>query len=120
MTGAWWVYMIACRGGTIYTGIAKDPDRRFLLHALGKGAAYTRMNPPVALLARKAFPTRRDALAAEAALKKTPRAAKEAWAREHAVEVRAVPLRGRNLPPDNPDNDRDPARPPGHGLDQDL
>lgn len=77
--------MIACRGGTIYTGIAKDPDRRFRLHAAGKGAAYTRMNPPVALLARKACPTRQAAMAEEALLKKRSRAAKEAWAREHAA-----------------------------------
>lgn len=85
MTAAWWVYMIGCRGGTIYTGIAKDPDRRFRAHASGKGAAYTRMNPPVALLAMKAFPTRQAAMAEEAALKKRARAAKEAWAREHGV-----------------------------------
>ncbi len=82
MTGPWWVYMIACRGGAIYTGIAKDPDRRFRLHAAGKGAAYTRINPPVALLARKAFPTRAAALAEEAALKRLRKPGKEAWARE--------------------------------------
>ncbi len=82
MTGPWWVYMIACRGGTIYTGIAKDPDRRFRLHAAGKGAAYTRINPPVALLARKAFPTRAAALSAEAALKRLRKPGKVAWARE--------------------------------------
>lgn len=81
MRGTWWVYMIACRGGTIYTGIAKDPERRFRLHAAGKGAAYTRINPPVALLARKAFPTRAAALAEEAALKRLPKAGKEAWVR---------------------------------------
>ncbi len=74
--------MIACRRGTIYTGVAKDPERRFRLHASGKGAAYTRINPPVALLARKAFPTRAAALVEEAALKRLPKAAKEAWARE--------------------------------------
>ncbi len=82
MNGAWWVYMIACRGGTIYTGIAKDPERRLRLHAAGKGAAYTRINPPIALLARKAFPTRAAALAEEAALKKLPKAGKEAWVRD--------------------------------------
>lgn len=81
MTATWWVYMIACRGGKIYTGIAKDPDRRFRLHAAGRGAAFTRMNPPVALIARKACPTHRDAMAEEAALKKLPRAKKEAWAK---------------------------------------
>lgn len=88
MTGPWWVYMIACRGGTIYTGVAKDPDRRFRIHLAGKGAAYTRMNPPVALLATKAFPTRGAALAEEAALKKRSRSRKEAWARAHGVTER--------------------------------
>jgi len=73
--------MIGCRGGTIYTGIAKDPERRFRLHAAGKGAAYTRINPPVALLATKPFPTRAAALAEEAALKRLAKAGKEAWVR---------------------------------------
>lgn len=83
MTAAWWVYMIMCRGGKIYTGVAKDPDRRFRVHASGKGAAFTRMNPPVALLARKACPSRGAALSEEAALKKKPRAGKVSWARDH-------------------------------------
>ncbi len=82
MTATWWVYMIACRGGTIYTGVAKDPDRRFRVHASGKGAAYTRMNPPVALLARKACASRGAALAEEAAMQKLPKAGKEAWVRD--------------------------------------
>lgn len=81
MSGTWWVYMILCRRGTIYTGVAKDPDRRYRQHAAGKGAAYTRMNPPVAMLAAKACASRATALAEEAALKRLPRAEKEAWAR---------------------------------------
>ncbi len=75
--------MIECRGGQIYTGIAKDPERRFLLHAAGKGAAYTRINPPVALLASKECASRQAALAEEAALKRQPREKKQAWARRH-------------------------------------
>ena len=51
----WWVYMIACRGGRIYTGTAKDPATRFRVHREGKGAAFTRANPPVALLRSVAF-----------------------------------------------------------------
>ena len=49
--GDWWLYMVECRGGGIYTGIAKDVDARYRQHEAGKGARYTRMNPPVALLA---------------------------------------------------------------------
>ena len=76
----WWVYMIACRGGMIYTGTARDPEARFLTHRAGKGAAFTRANPPVELLRSVPFGTRSEACKAEAALKKLPREEKLAWA----------------------------------------
>jgi len=76
----WWVYMIACRGGRIYTGTAKDPAARFRVHREGRGAAFTRANPPVALLRSVPFGTRSEACRAEAALKKLSRDAKIAWA----------------------------------------
>ena len=72
--------MIGCRGGRIYTGTAKDPEERFRLHREGKGAAFTRANPPVALLRSVPFGTRSEACRAEAALKKLSRDAKIAWA----------------------------------------
>ena len=76
----WWVYMIACRGGRIYTGTAKDPAARYEAHRAGKGAAFTRANPPVALLRSVPFASRSEACRAEAALKKLSRAAKIEWA----------------------------------------
>ena len=77
----WWVYMIACRGGRIYTGTALDPEARFRAHRDGKGAAFTRANPPEALLRSVAFESRSEACRAEAALRKLPREGKLAWAR---------------------------------------
>lgn len=77
----WWVYMIACRGGKIYTGTALDPEARFRAHREGKGAAFTRANPPVALLRSVAFESRSEACRAEAALKKRTREEKLSWAR---------------------------------------
>lgn len=79
--GTWWVYMISCRGGRIYTGTAIDPEARFRAHRDGKGAAFTRANPPVALLRRVPFGTRGDACRAEAALKKLTREEKLSWTR---------------------------------------
>lgn len=76
----WWVYMISCRGGRIYTGTAIDPEARYEAHRVGKGAAFTRANPPVALLRCVPFQSRSEACRAEAALKKLPRGAKIAWA----------------------------------------
>ena len=88
----WWVYMIACRGGKIYTGTARDPEARFRAHREGKGAAFTRANPPVALLRSVAFENRSEACQAEAALKKLPREEKLAWARgELSCSINNVP-----------------------------
>ena len=76
----WWVYMISCRGGKIYTGTAIDPEARYEAHRSGKGAAFTRANPPVALLRCVPFASRSEACRAEAALKKIPREKKLSWA----------------------------------------
>ncbi|HEX9850356.1 GIY-YIG nuclease family protein [Candidatus Deferrimicrobium sp.] len=76
----WWVYMISCRGEKIYTGTAIDPEARYEAHRLGKGAAFTRANPPVALLRSVPFASRSEACRTEAALKKMSRDAKIAWA----------------------------------------
>jgi putative endonuclease len=81
---SWWVYMISCRGGKIYTGTAIDPEARYEAHRAGKGAAFTRANPPVALLRCVPFPSRSEACRAEAALKKMPRGMKLSWAGEPA------------------------------------
>jgi putative endonuclease len=76
----WWVYMIECRGGKIYTGIAKDPEARFRRHLSGKGAAFTRINPPRVLLGKRLCASRGEALREEHALRKLTRREKIAWA----------------------------------------
>lgn len=78
---SWWVYMIACRGGKVYTGTACDPEARFRAHRAGKGAAFTRANPPLELLRCERYPSRQAACRAEAALKKLPREKKLSWAK---------------------------------------
>ena len=77
----WWVYMIACRGGKIYTGTAIDPEARYDAHRAGKGAAFTRANPPVALLRCVPFRSRSEACRAETTLKNLDRGKKISWAR---------------------------------------
>lgn len=73
----WWLYLIECRGGGIYTGIALDVEKRYQQHVTGKGARYTRMNPPERLLTTQAYPNHRQAAQAEAVFKKLP--AEEKW-----------------------------------------
>ena len=48
---AWFVYLIECTDGSIYTGIAVDVYARYAVHRSGKGARYTRSHPPQRLLA---------------------------------------------------------------------
>jgi len=79
--------MIACRGGRIYTGTAKNPEARFRAHRDGKGGAFTRANPPVAMLRSVPFRSRSEACREEAALKKMSREAKIAWATGGGIAV---------------------------------
>lgn len=75
----WFVYLLQCKSGAYYTGITTDVDRRFHEHALGKGARYTRANPPVAVLGTRTFLNRSDASKAEALVKRMPRSDKLAF-----------------------------------------
>ena len=47
---SWSVYILRCRGGSYYTGIAKNVSERLKKHKAGKGAAYTRIHPPEKIL----------------------------------------------------------------------
>jgi putative endonuclease len=75
----WWLYVLECEGGVLYTGIAKNVDTRFDAHMKGAGAIFTRLNRPVRILGKAALATRGDALRAEFALKKVARAQKLRW-----------------------------------------
>jgi putative endonuclease len=70
MTQCWWLYLLVCRDGRTYAGIATDVAARFVAHSSGKGAKFTRSNPPVRVLGVQAFAGKSEALKAEAALKK--------------------------------------------------
>lgn len=75
----WWLYVLECRGGVLYTGITKDVDARFQAHARGTGAKFTRSNPPVRILGRAPLGTRAAALRAEYAFKQASRKDKLRW-----------------------------------------
>lgn len=80
MLMSWFVYLLECVDGSIYTGITRDVEQRFAAHAAGKGARYTRMHPPVRVLAREVWPDRGSALRAEWRLKQLTPEAKRAYA----------------------------------------
>ena len=77
---AWFLYVIECEDGSLYTGIAVDPLARFALHAAGKGARYTRSHPPRRLLLTLPFPDRSAASKAEHRVKRLPTEEKRRFA----------------------------------------
>jgi putative endonuclease len=68
----WYLYLIECEDGSLYTGITTDVERRYAQHVAGKGARYTRMKKPVRLVGFRECGSRSEALKAELALKKLP------------------------------------------------
>jgi putative endonuclease len=45
----WYIYILECSDGTLYTGITTDLDKRLKTHNNGKGAKYTKTRLPVVL-----------------------------------------------------------------------
>jgi putative endonuclease len=76
----WWLYLLACKDGRTYIGITLDVAARFQIHATGKGAKFTRSNPPLNILGAQSFPDKPTALQAEYALKQLDKSAKLRWA----------------------------------------
>ena len=79
----WYLYVLECKGGKLYTGITPDIEARYAKHAAGKGAIFTRMNKPVRILGVGVLPNKSMAAKAEAFLKRQPREAKLLWVQTH-------------------------------------
>lgn len=73
---SWFLYLIECLDGSIYTGIAIDVAARYAEHASGKGARYTRAHPPARLLASIEYPDHSNAAKAEYRIKQLKASAK--------------------------------------------
>lgn len=72
------MYILRCADGSLYTGIAVDVDRRAAAHNSGRGAKYTRSRRPVTVVYREHCADKSAALKREAAIKRLPRADKQA------------------------------------------
>lgn len=65
----WFLYILRCSDQSLYTGITKDIERRFKMHAAGKAARYTRTRQPLEIVYRETLKTRTQALIRECAVK---------------------------------------------------
>lgn len=74
---AFFVYVLACADGTLYTGYTNDVEQRVRAHNAGKGAKYTRSRTPVEVVAQARFDTKHEAMSAEYRFKHLSRNAKD-------------------------------------------
>jgi len=72
----WFVYILRCGDGSLYTGITKGLEARVKTHNAGKGAKYTRAHLPVTLAWSEPAASESDAKKREAVIKKMSRVEK--------------------------------------------
>jgi putative endonuclease len=73
----WYIYLIRCKDGALYTGITTNVARRFAEHQKGKGAKYLRGRGPLTPVFQKKMGSKNLALAVESKVKKLTKAKKE-------------------------------------------
>ena len=69
MENTWYLYILRCKDGSLYTGITTDVEKRLETHRKGKGAKYTRGRGPLELVYSEECGTHSDALKRELAVK---------------------------------------------------
>ena len=90
MEEIWYLYILRCGDGSLYTGITTDVSRRLEAHRRGKGAKYTRGRGPLELVYQQLCGTHSDALRRELEVKALSRTQKEALA--ETMIIRENPL----------------------------
>ena len=76
MTSVWFLYVLRCADGSLYTGISTNPTDRLAAHNSGRGAKYTRSRRPVSIEAQVVIGTKSQALKLEYRFKQLTRAQK--------------------------------------------
>jgi len=73
----WYVYIVRCRDGKLYTGVTTNLGQRIKDHNRGKGCKYTAYRRPVSLVYSEPHPDRSSAQKREAQIKGWTRKKKE-------------------------------------------
>lgn len=75
----WFIYILLCSDGSLYTGSSNNPDLRFSDHKNGKGGKYTRSHKPLKLLYTERLKSKSAALKRERQIK--------GWSREKKIKI---------------------------------
>lgn len=73
----WYLYILRCGDGSLYTGISTDVHRRLDAHIAGKGAKYTRGRGPLTLVYMERCGSHSEALKRELDIKAQTKEEKE-------------------------------------------
>jgi len=87
---SFYVYMLECADGSIYTGHTDDLDARLAAHQLGTFRGYTSGKRPVRLIFQTHFASRDEAFAAERQIKGWSRGKKLALTRGDWTEIQRL------------------------------
>ena len=79
---AWFLYLVRCADGSLYTGITNNVPRRCKQHNAGTASRYTRSRLPVELVYQESQASRSVALKHELAIKSMSREEKESLIRQ--------------------------------------
>ncbi len=74
----YFVYILLCSDGSLYTGFSTNPDVRFDNHLNGKGGKYTRSHKPIKRVYLEKLLSKSDALKREIEIK--------SWSREQKIQ----------------------------------
>ena len=73
MEATWYLYILRCCDGSLYTGITTDVQKRLKAHRTGRGAKYTRGRGPLELVYQECCGSHSQALRRELEMKALPR-----------------------------------------------
>ncbi len=79
----WFIYILQCEDGSLYTGATNDLLRRFTEHKNGKGGSYTRSHKPKKIVYSEKIGAKGEALRREAVIKRMTREQKLRLIRSH-------------------------------------
>ena len=93
--GSYFVYILKCNDGTLYTGYTVNLEERLQKHNRGLASKYTRRRRPVEIVYHEAFLDRAGAMRRESAVKKMDRREKLALINGKAKIVISACLAGK-------------------------
>ncbi len=85
-SSGWFLYVLKCRDGTLYTGITNDLPRRMVQHNNGTASRYTRSRRPVSVIYQERCRDKSSALKKECGMKSLSRKEKEEYMKSNAPD----------------------------------